>query len=300
MGDFIFKAIGVVFIGGLLLGLVAFCNATAIAVLMPVSIFVSKVTGFIVKPLTALWDLLMKGVDKLKSLVLKNKPENYAIRTLGGLELVVWISFCLAVIVFTLFYSIFIAKIDLYDVEESIMFSLPVFSIFALIIEGSFSIDMVFEFSLFAFLTITFMRRTQELKIIVRVVYDLIFTFFSTCLIFWLPKGWYSFTFDIIKNLPQLADTLGNLHIFGFIILILVLIIVAYLTIVLFSITIRELLATVAFSLIPFSIMIVAVVILGMLNLPSWLFSLLGYIAAIAISIAIGYVRMETEDIELD
>ncbi len=300
MGDFIFKLVAAFVAGGILLGVVAFCNATAIAVLMPVSIFVTKVTRVITKPLTALWKLCSKGMNNLISLIFRNKEKIRALRPFGGLNLVIWISFCLAVIAFTLIYTLVIVPVDIMDFENGFLSSLPVFSILTLITEGDFSLNMVFEFALFAFLSVTFMRHTQELKMTVRVVYDLIFTFFSTCIIFWLPKGWYSSTINVLQGIPSLADTLSDLHIFGFIILVLVLVLVAYLTVVLFAITARELLATIAFSLMPFSIMLVLVVVLGALNLPSWLFSLLGYLGAIAISIAIGYVRIKTEDEELD
>lgn len=297
MGDLILKAFLIFLVISVLIGVIGLASGLS-TILIPISMFISKVVGFIVKPLTALWELCMKGIRKLKELIFKDKSE--ILPSLGGLGLVIWMVFCVAVIVFTAIYIVTKTEDGVRELDDAFMRSLPIFCLLNWVIDGVFSINIVFEFALFSLIAVSLMRGTQELHIVLRVVYDLIFTFFTTCILFWLPDGWYSFTIDAIKNLPQLADVLDDLHIFGFIVLILVLLIIVYLTVVFFSITIRELMATLAFALIPFAIMIVVIVVLGTINFPKWLFDILGYGSAVVLSLVMSYMRVSFEEDELD
>lgn len=297
MGDLILKGFLLFLLGCLLMGVIGLASGISL-ILIPISLFISRVVGFIVKPLTALWELFLKGINKLKDLIFKGKNE--ILPSLGGPVLVVWMAVCITTIVFTAFYIALKTEGGVRELDMEFMSSLPIFSVLMWGFNGVFSIKTVFEFALFSMLSVSFMRGTQELHIALRVVYDLIFTLFSSCVLFWLPNNWYSFVTDKIKNLPKLADVLDDIYILGFLIFILVLIIVAYLTVVVFSITIRELMATLAFAIIPFAIIAVIAIVVNNINMPHWLFNTVGYGASVALSLAMGYLRISAEEDELD
>ena len=175
---------------------------------------------------------------------------------------------------------------------EEFVFSIPALSLVKMVGAGanasdSFSFGALVELVLFNLLAVLFMRhpdgvhrdhvtladvfrynladeletmkfrRTSEdaptfVFVLIAALYNILFTLFCTCLLFWLPDDWYPSASVLSAQVPLLADSLvAHLGGFGYVVVVLLAVLVGYLTVAGLALLVREFVATIAFTVVP-------------------------------------------------
>lgn len=225
---------------------------------------------------------------------------------------------------------------------EELFFSIPVLSLIKLFNADSFSMAVLAELVLFNLLAGLFMRRSDSdetnphvtlkdvfsyslianikenlremsskrnaygtpvwVTVLITILYDILFTFFGTCVMFWLPDEWYpspdALMGWVVKGADYMVDSWGAI---GYLPAILLFVLVGYLSVCGLALLIREFTATVAFAVVPLTAMILIYGVLSAIFSPSEaVYTAMWFVLATLASIWQCFYRGHVEDLYED
>ena len=256
--------------------------------LVPVCSFISLIVYFILYPLKWVWRQICRLFKMLRRrLGIKRKK---TMSFFGGVGVFVFMMFA------TLFSVTTIALIETGTVGRNGMFwyeSLPLFALSHVFFveEAVLALPAVFDFALLSAISFAFINQVRDLNKGVSIIYNLIFTVFGSCLLFWLPDTWYSPIANLFDHITSLWNNLPNVSVFIAILSVLCIILLVYVALAVYSLVIRELVVSAVYSLFPMAILFAVAYVLTLFPVPTWVEGLLAVVCVFGLSIFITQTR---------
>ena len=288
---------GVFFLFSLIIAFVVFAGALKLAsilerILQPFSLLVTRFANFMLRPFDYLCNLAIRGIKYLSARIFKPRPT--VLRAFGGMSMVIRMG---VFTLFSIFTVIFIAAQsggEDHLLEENVMYELTPFAVFQLFEDEEGGSAAMFAPILFSLASVAFMKSTDGLHVVIRLVYDFIFNCFFFCLLFWLPQEVYTVLFgEGSSAIFHLEEYLG---VFGSVLQVIAWIALIYLAIILSMLSLREVFAVLAFSLTPLVAMVGVFTILPLISMPKWLYTVLAGLVILLLSVWQCYRRVQTEE----
>ncbi len=187
------------------------------------------------------------------------------------------------------------------DLEKDVVLSLPVFTLPSLFFESVFSYEALVQLSLFSVFSMDFMRRNNCENEILASLYDITFTALCACLLCVIPDAVYTFPLKAVPFLKTFAASYSGQSVLSVAVsavALLGLIVVAYIIMSSYLLAVRELLASVTYSLMPFTSLVVIIGILLLLNLGDLLTAVCCIIITMIFTVRIGAKRIHHEKMQ--
>lgn len=272
----------------IIVGVLAAIHKWVFNKLVPVCSFISLVVYFILYPLKWVWRQIRRLFKMLRRrLGIKRKK---TMPFFGGVGVFVFMLFA------TLFSVTTIALIETGAVGRNGMFwyeSLPLFALFNVfyVEELVLALPAVFDFALLSALSFAFIDQVRDLNRGVSIIYNLIFTIFGSCLLFWLPDTWYSPIANLFGHITSLWNNLPNVNVFTAILSVLCILLLVYVALAVYSLVIREFVVSAVYSLFPVAILFAIAYVLTLFPVPAWVEGLLAVVCVFGLSVYITQTR---------
>ena len=217
-----------------------------------------------------------------------------ALRPFGGIWKLLTMAFCLAVtvIVFVVLTVTHSGK----DISGDLLVNLPVFAWFDVFFEKPFAYEALLQLALFSVLSVGFMERNAETTNgVVTAVYDLIFTGFCTCVLYVVPQAFYRVPVTVVawcRSFTAVCSEMPVVNVLVWIVAIPLFVIMGYVIICTYLLALREVLESLAYSLIPLTLFFVSFAFLQILGVSGRLLMILCFVLLLLCCWLVGVCRV--------
>lgn len=216
------------------------------------------------------------------------------LRPLGGLWKLLTMAFCLAVSV-VVFVVLTVTRSG-NNVGGDLVMSLPIFAIFDVFFENPFAYEALLQLALFSVLSVSFMERNAETTNgVVTAVYDLIFTGFCTCVLYVVPQVFYRVPVMAVawcRSFTAACSEIPVVNILVWIVAIPLFLIAGYVIACTYLLALREVLESLAYSLIPLTLFFVSLAFLLEMGLNEHLMAFLCFALLLLCCWLVGVCRV--------
>lgn len=288
--------------GGIIALVVALCLYKVWSVaedfLKPLYRRINRITGKLFKPFSRAAKPVRKWVGYVEGKLFKPNRHPKLAR-FGGLSQVIKMVFCLVFSIGVVLGMILLGGESAADMEVEILTSFPVFAILNMLVSSSFSYEALVQMSLFSILSIGFMRKNTGKSLLIRVTYDLIFTVFCTCLLYVIPDFVYGLPLRVTPFLRWLMRVFIDVPVINILMILVGTVLaigVLYVILATYLRAFLDLFAAVAYALVPFTVLLGAVMLIGSLNWNRTVVAILYYAATLGVTYWQGIQRIQDEE----